>query len=162
MIVKMTSCCAIVLLVAWPAWAQMPSVSDADFAMKASVGNTFEVEEAKLAKTMATDARLKQFADMMIADHSDAEKTLQAAAGKAGQKSEMMLDRPHQAMVDNLKSLSGTDFDKIYIADQVAGHVETQSLLSDYKQNGQNGDLKSWADKTLPTVKHHLDMINAM
>ena len=143
-------------------WAQAPSITDKDFVMKASVGNTLEVEEAKLALQHATDKRLKDFAQTMIKDHGDAEKKLQTAAGKAGDKAEMMLDKPHQAMLDNLKTMNGTDFDKVYIADQVAAHAETVSLLSDYKQNGNNATLKSWANSTLPVVKHHQAMINAM
>lgn len=142
--------------------AQMPSVGDADFVMKASVGNTFEVEEAKLALERATDSRLKAFAQEMIDDHGDAMKKLMDVARKAGQKSEMMLDKPHQAMLDNLKTFTGTDFDKIYIADQVAAHAETVALLSDYNQNGQNADLKNWAKQVLPVVKGHRATINAM
>ena len=74
----------------------------------------------------------------------------------------MMLDKPHQAMVDNLQTLSGADFDKIYVADQVAAHAEAANLLADYKQNGSKGQLKTWAEKTLPVVKEHQAMINAM
>ncbi len=149
-------------LVSAPSFAQAPSVSDQDFVAKASVGNTFEMEEAKLALDKATDTRLKSFAQKMIADHGDAMKKLEDASGKAGSKASMMLDKPHQAMLDNLKTFSGTDFDTIYIADQVAAHAETVSLLSDYKQNGKNGDLLSWTKDALPIVKGHQADINAM
>ena len=145
-----------------PAFAQAPSVSDQDFVAKTSVGNTFEMEEAKLALDKVTDARLKGFAQKMIADHGDAMRKIEAAAGKAGDKAGMMLDKPHQAMLDNLKTFSGTDFDKIYIADQVAAHAETVALLSDYKQNGKNGDLMSWTKDALPVVKGHKADIDAM
>ena len=150
------------VLVSTAAFAQAPSVSDKEFVMKASVGNTFEIEESKLALQHATDARLKRYAEKMISDHQDAEKKLQTAGGKAGDKTEMMLDTPHQAMLDNLKIFTGTDFDKIYIADQVASHDETVNLLSDYRQSGDNRGLKGWAEKTLPIVKEHKEMIDAM
>ena len=142
--------------------AQSPSASDGEFVAKASVGNTFEVEEAKLALDKATDGRLKSYAQKMIADHGDAMKKLETASGKAGDKATMMLDKPHQAMLDNLKTFSGTDFDKIYTADQVASHAEAVALLSDYKQNGKNGDLLSWTKEALPVVKSHQADINAM
>ena len=154
---------ALTLLASAPAWSQaLPSASDAEFVAKASVGNTFEVEEAKLALDRATDQRLKDFAKKMIDDHGDAMKKLADAAGKAGQKAEMTLDAPHQAMLDNLKGLNGQDFDKVYLADQVAAHAETVNLLSDYNQNGQNGDLKTWAKTALPVVKGHQAAVNAM
>ena len=125
------------------------------------------MEEAKLALDKATDARLKGFAQKMIADHGDAMKKLEDASGKVGEKASMMLDKPHQAMLDNLKTFSGTDFDKIYIADQVAAHAETVALLSDYKQNGKNGDLMSWtkdvlSDRQGPPGRHQRDVTAAL
>ena len=153
---------AAAMLVSTSAWAQAPSVGDAEFVAKASVGNTFEIEEAKLAVQRATDPRLKAYAQKMIDEHDAAMKKLTDAAGKAGSKSEMMLDKPHQAMLDNLKGFNGTDFDKIYMADQIASHAETVALLSDYQQNGQNSDLKGWAKQSLPVVKGHQATINAM
>ena len=146
-----------------PAFAQAPgSLSDAEFVMKASAGNTFEVDEAKLALERATDPRLKDFAKKMVDDHGDAMKKLQDAADKAGAKAEMMLDKPHQGMIENVKGFNGKDFDKVYTADQVMAHAETVALLSDYIQNGKNDDLKSWAKQALPIVKGHRATINAM
>ena len=153
---------SLLTMIASSAWAQSPSISDADFTTKASVGNTFEIEESKLAIERATDQRIKNFAQKMIADHNDAERKLEAAAGKSGTQAIMMLDKPHQAMLDNLKTFNGTDFDKIYVADQVAAHAETVALVADYKQNGHNADLKSWANDALLVVKMHQVAINAM
>lgn len=153
---------ALLLLASTTAWAQTPSAGDAEFVMKAAVGNQFEMEQAKLAMERATDPRIKDFAQRMMADHGDAMKKLTDAAGKAGQKPMATLDKPHQAMLDNLKGFNGTDFDKIYVADQIVAHAETVALLMDYQQNGQNSDLKVWAKEVLPIVKGHRETINAM
>ena len=149
--------CAISL----PAWAQSP-VPAAEFAMKASVGNTFEVEESKLALEQASSPKVKGFARMMIADHTKAEKKLQGAAKSAGNPVEMSLDPPHQALVDALKAKTGPDFDKAYLADQVQAHTETAALLSDYQKGGDNPKLKGWAKKTLPTVNTHLKTVQSL
>ena len=61
-------------LVSATAFEQAPSASDQEFVAKPSVGNTFEMDAAKLALDKATDARLKSFAQKMIADHGDAMK----------------------------------------------------------------------------------------
>ena len=159
---KLPTLAALTLLAMSPAWAQAPSANDAEFVAKASVGNTFEIEQAKLAVERAADPRIKAFAQRMIDDHGNAMKKLTDAAGKAGQKPGMMLDKPHQAMLENLKGFNGTDFDKIYVADQAASHAETVALLSDYGQNGQNSDLKAWVKDALPVVKEHRATINAM
>ncbi len=159
---KLIGSAAALVLLSSTAWAQSPPISNADFVMHASVGNTLEIEESKLALDRATDPRIKAFAQRMINDHSAAEKRLEEAAGKDKLKTEPMLDKAHQAMLDNLKTFNGTDFDKIYMADQIAAHTETVALVSDYKVNGKEAALKAWADKTLPVVKDHLEMIEAI
>lgn len=144
-----------------PALAQS-ATSASDFATKASVGNTFEVEEAKLALKQATDPKLKAFAREMIKDHTMAEKKLATAAKGSGGAVAMTLDDAHQAMVTALQGKSGADFDKAYVADQVQAHQETASLLQDYKASGDNAKLKTWAKTTLPKVEMHLKKIQAM
>jgi putative membrane protein len=143
------------------AFAQSATPSSAEFAMKASVGNTFEVQESQLALKQSTDAKVKAFAKMMIKDHSKAEKKLIAAAKPMGGDVKMMLDPPHQSMVDALGK-DTTDFDKMYIADQVKAHNDTVALLTDYSKNGDDPKLQAWAKKTLPTVKKHLKHVEML
>ena len=143
-----------------PAFAQSPMPAS-DFAMKASVGNTFEVEESKLALKQAASPKVKSFAKMMIMDHTMAEKKLMMAGKDAGPV-EMKLDDPHQAMVTALQGKTGADFDKAYVADQVQAHQDTAALLGDYEKSGDNAKLKTWAKMTLPKVEMHLKKVQAM
>ena len=55
-----------------PVFAQTPMPAG-DFATKASVGDTFEVEESKLALKQAASPKVEAFADLMIHDHTMAE-----------------------------------------------------------------------------------------
>lgn len=147
-------------LMAGAAMAQSPSPADPEFITKAAVGNTFEIEQAKLALEKAADPKVKEFAEMMIKDHTDAFNKLKEAA--KGASVEMKLDEPHQAMIDNIKTYSGAEFDKIYKADQIMAHVETEALLLDYEANGQTEALKDWAEEVLPHVQHHKAIVSAM
>jgi putative membrane protein len=137
--------------------------SDGEFVARATAGNLLEIEEGKLAESRATDAGLKSFGRMMVADHGKAQQELQdaAVAGKV-KVGAAQLDKQHQTMLDNLKAQWGTAFDLVYTEDQVAVHDRTVSLLLDYLQNGKNAALKSWADKTLPVVLRHRDLIGGM
>ncbi|MDQ0472959.1 DUF4142 domain-containing protein [Labrys wisconsinensis] len=136
------------------AWAQ--DVSPADFAGKASVGNAFEVQEAKLAVKQSKDGKVKSFARMMVKDHTAAEKKLEAAAKASGAPVGTALDADHQAKLDALNGKTGADFDKAYMADQIQAHTEAADLLAGYSQSGGAPKLKAWAKATLPTVKMHL------
>ena len=144
-----------------PVFAQTPMPAG-DFATKASVGNTFEVEELKLALKQAASPKVKAFAKMMIHDHTMAENKLMTVAKGAGAPVEMKLDDPHQAMVTALQAKTGADFDKGYVADQVQAHQDAASLLGDYEKSGDNAKLKTWAKMTLPTVQMHLKKVQAM
>jgi putative membrane protein len=41
---------------------------------------------------------------------------------------------------------------------QVDAHKDAVDLFERYARGGDNTELKSWAFKTLPTLKHHLEM----
>ena len=63
-----------------------------------------------------------------------------------------------QKMLDKLKGLNGKDFATQYMDDQVSAHKSAVSLFERYGKGGDNTKLKKWADDTLPTLRHHLEM----
>ena len=68
------------------------------------------------------------------------------------------LDSSHQSKLDKLKGESGKDFSSDFDSMQVSAHKDAVSLFERYAKGGDNADLKNWAGKTLPTLKHHLEM----
>jgi len=68
------------------------------------------------------------------------------------------LDSSHQSKLDKLKSESGNDFSSDFDSIQVSAHKDAVSLFERYAKGGDNTDLKDWAGKTLPTLRHHLEM----
>ena len=48
-------------------------------------------------------------------------------------------------MLDKLRSLSGSDFNKQYKRDQVSAHKDAVSLFQRYAQGGDDAALKDWA-----------------
>jgi putative membrane protein len=67
------------------------------------------------------------------------------------------LDAKHQTLVDDLTSVSAEDFDKTYAKQQVDGHQEAVALFKKYVDKGEDADVKQFAEKTVPTIEHHLD-----
>jgi putative membrane protein len=65
-------------------------------------------------------------------------------------------------MLDKLKGLKGNDFAKQYMDDQVSAHKDAVSLFERYGKGGDNDQLKSWANQTVPTLQHHLDMAQSV
>jgi len=69
------------------------------------------------------------------------------------------MDQPHQAMAEKLARMEGADFDREYMKGQLSDHEEAVTLFENESKNGSDNDLKDWAGKTLPTIKHHLEMV---
>jgi hypothetical protein len=51
------------------------------------------------------------------------------------------------------------DFPGYYDPMQVSAHKDAVSLFDRYSKSGDNSKLKDWAGKTLPTLQHHLQMV---
>ena len=144
---------------------------------------TAEVDLAKMAKERASNADVKQFAQMMIDDHTKAGDELKQIATTYAIPQEPKVDDKHKDLMDKLSKLNGADFDKEYMKAMVDDHedavrdlrsrVDENRSLSD-RVTGKNPEnpadvkpepadnhvdasINQWAANTLPTVEHHLD-----
>jgi putative membrane protein len=100
----------------------------------------------------------------MIADHTKTSTELKGLVTSGKVKAELptALDSSHQSKLDKLKGENGQDFSSKFDSDQVSAHEDAVSLFERYAKGGDNADLKDWAGKTLPALKHHLDMAESL
>jgi putative membrane protein len=125
--------------------------------MKANQAGMLEVEASKRATDRATRAEVKQFADMMVKDHGKAGEALKQLATSRGLTLPDKLDAAHQAKLDKLSRAQKADFDKLY--SQTVGTPapkESVSLFDKTSKGAKDAEVKSFAAKTLPTLKEHL------
>lgn len=120
-----------------------------------------EVEIGKLAKDRAQNPRVKNFAEMMVKDHTDANNKLQTIARDKSATLPSTLGK-HQDHLEDLSKKKGAEFDKAYMKMMVNGHEDVVKELEKYSQNGTDPDVKSFAAQTLPTVRMHLDSAKAI
>ena len=137
-------------------------VDDKKFLKDAAMGGMTEVELGKLASQKATRDDVKQFAQRMVDDHSKANDQLKEVASKEGVSVPDSLDSKHQSRVDKLSKLSGEDFDKAYIKDQLKDHETDVREFNAEAQNGNDANVKSFASNTLPTQQQHLDAVKSL
>jgi putative membrane protein len=134
-------------------------VNDNEFVMKAASGGLFEVESSKLAKERATSGEVKKFAERMITDHTKANQELMQTAKKANIEVPKMMAPKHQMMYDKVKEAKGAEFDRIYMDAQNAAHEEAISLFMGATEGVKNPELKAFAEKTLPVLKEHHELV---
>lgn len=134
--------------------------SDGEFARKAAIGGMAEVESGQLALSKTTNAQIKDFARMMVADHRKANEELKSIAKMKNITLPDALDDEHRKNMDELNKKTGNDFDKAYVSAMIDDHKKTLKLMQDEAKDGRDADLKAFAVKTAPIVQAHLDMIN--
>ena len=135
------------------------SPTTVDFVKEAATSDMFEIQSSQIAQERG-NASEKSFAATMIKDHQKTSEDLKSMISSGDLRAELptALDSSHQSKIDKLKSLKGADFSSRYDSDQLGGHKDAVSLFERYAKGGDNPKLKDWADKTLPTLRHHLKM----
>lgn len=123
-----------------------------------------EIEQARDALQKAKNGRVKQFAQHMVTDHSAAEaklSSLDSSTGITPQESAVtaQLKSGGEQIMGNLRSASGSDFDKAYIDAQVSEHTQVLDLLDNKLiPQAQNVDLTKTLQAVRAKVAGHLKM----
>ncbi|ODP38246.1 DUF4142 domain-containing protein [Sphingomonas turrisvirgatae] len=134
------------------------------FADTAAASDMFELESSKLAQEKATTAPVKEFAAMMIKDHTTSTAKLKAAAGKADPAitPAPAMNAEQTANLEALRAASGAEFDTLYKQQQVAAHQKTLAALQGYASSGDVPSLKTFASETAPVVEGHLKHVSGL
>jgi len=140
------------------------SLSDGQIVAVIQTADQGEIAQAHEAIRKGKNARVKQFAQHMVTDHSAAESklaTLDSSAGITPQENAVtaQLKSGGDQIMGNLKSSSGSDFDKAYIDAQVSEHTQVLSLLDERLiPHAQNADLTKTLQAIRTKVAGHLKM----
>jgi putative membrane protein len=126
------------------------SDKDKAFIQDAAKDGMMEVEMGKMGQKQAKNAEVKKFATRMVTDHSKANTQLKALAKKKG----VTLDAasPEEHKIDD------ATFDKDYMDQMVKDHEKDVKEFEEIAKDGSDADVKAWANKTLPTLKKHLEL----
>ena len=145
--------------------ADLPAVEETKvdtetFSKTAASGNRFEIESSRLAEQKNVAADVREFAALMVKDHTKAGEDLKAALEQSLTTASVTprgpaLEPKDQAMLDQLKTLDGDEFQAKYILLQTEAHKQALALFSTYAQSGEDPALKEFAKKTLPTLRMH-------
>lgn len=141
----------------------MLSSTDKKFMMEAASGGMAEVEMARLALEKSSSDGVKQYAQQMIDDHTKANEELMMVASQKSVTLPAGADAKHMALMEKLRSMSGADFDRMYIKEAgVNDHSKMEKLFMKESTGGKDTDARAFASKTLPTVQMHLKMARDM
>ncbi len=133
---------------------------DRKFMEEAASGGLAEVKISQLAVGQSTTPSVKQLAQQMVDDHTKVNDELKGMCSKKSMPvPSEVLSNTAQKKYDELSKLPANKFEKEYLATLEDDHKKTIKLFEGQAKKGSDAELKQWAEKTLPALKHHLEMV---
>jgi putative membrane protein len=126
------------------------------------VGDSIEVETAQLAVSRTQNAAVKEFATMLVTDHTAHLVNLNKLAGKKDIGREANASDTDGATAASalatLKSMAAADsvFDRTFIQQQIMHHQQAIAGLKQLRAGAKDDDLQHDIDKTSPILEAHL------
>ena len=129
---------------------------DKDFIDYAAEMHAGEIKLAELAKQKSSNEDIKEYADVVIASHTDALKELSDRTGqdRTPQTTTVSLDTEGHAKY--LSPLSGAKFDQEFIALMIADHKSAASAFQDHVSVTQNKELTGYLNAVQPSLDNDL------
>ena len=140
-----------------------PPPNDAQIAQIVLTADSVDVDYGHLAVKKAKNAEVKAFAETMIRDHSAVNAKAAALAKKISLTPEesatsKSLKADGDKMMAKLEGLSGAEFDKAYVDNEVAYHTSVIGALDTVLlPNAKNAELKSLLETGRPIFQSHLE-----
>jgi putative membrane protein len=133
-------------------------MSDQKFVDFAAQTDMVEANLGDLAQSAGDSQAVKDYGQMLTADHTSDYQKLQSVAQQAGLTVPTAIDAQHnKSMVGPMHHLKGAAFDKKFSRDMVAGHTQAIAIYQKEAADAQNPALKAYAQETLSALQKHLD-----
>ncbi len=142
------------------------TLTDPQIAMIVRVVNLSEVREGEVAREKSGNASVREFAAMMVTDHTAQNNKAESELSRVDIASEdtplsRQIDATSGVATDRLRALTGSAFDRAYIDRQVEAHQSALGLIdskltpSARKKTlrGQLTDLRKMIDTHLTRAK---------
>ena len=134
------------------------AAGDRDFMMKAAQSDIAEIQGGQVAKEKASSDAVRKFADQMVTDHTKTSGQMKTMAASRSVALPSTPSAKDERDLKKMSTLSGTDFDRAYMASQVRAHRDAVALFRKESKSGKDAELKSFAANTLPALEGHLKM----
>lgn len=133
------------------------SHGDRSWIEKAAEAGREEVDIARIAAARATNPEVKQFAQMLVDDHTKANTEL---ASLAAQRGVVLKDKDKSE--NRWAKKDAKDFDHDFVKRMISDHKKDIDLFTKESKDGEDPALVDFARKTLPTLQHHLEAVDTL
>ena len=132
------------------------------FLVRVANSGMAEVEMTSLAGQKATYPSVKSLANMLHTDHMALNDQVKSLAGQKNIVLPASITDEKLKVIDNLQKKTGKDFDRFFIKTMIDNHQASIDMFTKAMENAKDAEVKSFADKTLPALRMHLDSAKAI
>jgi putative membrane protein len=127
--------------------------------------NQMEIKAGQMAKKNSQNKQVKQYGEMLIKDHSLADKQITALAKKENieltmpaptDPSEQAERQSDMDAMSRLETLKGEEFDREFSKMMVEGHQKAIDMVQTAVRQTQDSKIQGLLNKLLPVLKEHL------
>lgn len=138
-------------------------LNDLEIAHSAYTADVIDIEYAKIALAKSKNKEVREFAKLMIADHTAVNEGAGALLKKLGAKpqdnafSKALIAGAKKKKAE-LRALKGKAFDRAYAANELAYHQTVNKIVGEtWIPTIQNAEVKALVSQALVTFKVHED-----
>jgi putative membrane protein len=147
---------------ALPAHAQAAKLDDPTIVAIFDAANTWDIQTGQLAEKKGTTKAVKDYAAMLVRDHTNVRQQGRDLAAKLKvtptPPKDFALAKAHADAMKKLQGLSGKDFDKAFLQNEVDYHQAViDAVTSTLLPSLQNADVKDLVTKVAPAFGAHRD-----
>ena len=128
------------------------------FLAQAASANQFEIESSQLALQASQNAAVRNYANLLISDHTrlGQQVTAAAAAGGVPMPPPGLLPAQQSALAQLQAAGTGPNFDMAYRQAQIDAHNQAIGLMQNYSASGDVPALRTAAGGAIPMMQMHL------
>lgn len=129
------------------------------FVADAAASGLAEVEAARLVATRTNNPQIKEYAERMEREHRAANEELQRMAMAKGIDLPANPEGAPRERLNRLNGVTGAELERTYMQEfGIDAHQQAIELFERQARDGQDPELRTYAERTLPTLREHLHL----
>lgn len=138
--------------------APVKSNSDKRFMALAARTDMTVAHEGLMAERQAKRPDVKNLADTLVHDQTDAYARLSALASKTGDSIPKGIDAAKVQAIQRLVHLKGDRFDRQFARDEIAAHRQAIAVFKNEAEHGSDAAVKAYASQMIPVLEKHIQL----
>lgn len=131
------------------------SAQDTQYLQQAHQTNLAEIAAGKMAQQKGNSQIVKNLGTKFVTDHTNLDKKLVPVAQQLHVKLPSAPNPTQQAVANQLKNVSGSQFDTLFVQSQFAGHTQAMQAGQTEIATGTNPKAVNVAKQAAPVLESH-------